>query len=322
MCQPYSSPARSRLDSSTIVSPPPNPQRQALVARVLANCNSAETRRAYGHALENFFYIHNLSGQPPLTPAFVVEYRRWLLDAGKSASTINVHLAAIKALVRQAAKDARSPDALAMPAAFENVRSVPVRGRRQGNWLTREQAQEMLSLPDRATLKGKRDYALLAVLLGCALRRTELVSEVRVDTLQQRENRWVLIDLLGRGRRTRTVAVPAWVKAALHPWIAAVGNQAGKIFRALRKNGAVWGEGLTAGAMFQVVRLYAERMGLAQLAPHDLRRTCAKLCRKRGGDLEQIKFLLGHESIQTTERYLGAEQDLVTAVNDKLGLER
>ena len=50
--------------------------------------------------------------------------------------------------------------------------------------------------------------------------------------------------------------------------------------------------------------------------------TCAKLCRKRGGDLEQIKFLLGHASIQTTERYLGAEQDFVSAVNDNLGLDR
>ncbi len=63
-------------------------------------------------------------------------------------------------------------------------------------------------------------------------------------------------------------------------------------------------------------------MGLEQLAPHDMRCTCAKLCRKRGGDLEQIKFLLGHASIQTTERYLGAEQDFVSAVNDNLGLHR
>ena len=71
-----------------------------------------------------------------------------------------------------------------------------------------------------------------------------------------------------------------------------------------------------------MVRAYAGRIGLSGLAPHDLRRICAKLCRKRGGDLEQIKFLLGHESIQTTERYLGSEQELATAVNDNTGLER
>jgi hypothetical protein len=56
-------------------------------------------------------------------------------------------------------------------------------------------------------------------------------------------------------------------------------------------------------------------------APHDLRRTCAKLCRKAGGDLEQIQLLLGHASVQTTEHYLGTEQNLVSAVNDGLGLD-
>ena len=68
-----------------------------------------------------------------------------------------------------------------------------------------------------------------------------------------------------------------------------------------------------------VVR-YARETKLGKLAPHDLRRTCAKLCRKAGGDLEQIQMLLGHASVQTTERYLGTEQALVSAVNDGLEL--
>jgi integrase len=62
------------------------------------------------------------------------------------------------------------------------------------------------------------------------------------------------------------------------------------------------------------------QIGIEHFGAHDLRRTCAKLCRKNGGDLEQIKFLLGHSSIQTTERYLGSEQDIEIAVNDNLGL--
>jgi integrase len=88
------------------------------------------------------------------------------------------------------------------------------------------------------------------------------------------------------------------------------------------KGGKIWGEDLTPGTVLQIVQHYASAMGLEKLAPHDMRRTCAKLCRKRGGDLEQIKFLLGHASIQTTERYLGAEQDFISAVNDNLGLEK
>jgi len=64
----------------------------------------------------------------------------------------------------------------------------------------------------------------------------------------------------------------------------------------------------------------AKEIGIERFAAHDLRRTCAKLCRKSGGHLEQIRFLLGHSSIQTTERYLGSEQEIAIAVNDALGL--
>jgi site-specific recombinase XerD len=70
-----------------------------------------------------------------------------------------------------------------------------------------------------------------------------------------------------------------------------------------------------------VVVHYASLTSLAKLAPHDLRRPCAKLCRKSGGEVEQIQLLLGHASIQTTERFLGTEQNLSLAVNDGLGLE-
>jgi integrase len=66
---------------------------------------------------------------------------------------------------------------------------------------------------------------------------------------------------------------------------------------------------------------YARPLGFKNLAPHDLRRTCAKLCRASGGAIEQIQLLLGHASIQTTERYLGTRQDLINAVNDRMGIE-
>jgi integrase len=77
---------------------------------------------------------------------------------------------------------------------------------------------------------------------------------------------------------------------------------------------------LGAASIRLIVEQAAADIGIVGLAPHDLRRTCAKLCRKAGGDLEQIKFLLGHSSIQTTERYLGSEQDIAIAVNDSIGL--
>ena len=66
---------------------------------------------------------------------------------------------------------------------------------------------------------------------------------------------------------------------------------------------------------------FATKTGVSNLAPHDLRRTCARLYRAAGGELEQIQFLLGHVSVQTTERYLGCTQRIASAVNDKIGIE-
>src|SRR5437773_5027995 len=83
----------------------------------------------------------------------------------------------------------------------------------------------------------------------------------------------------------------------------------------------VWGDGMSPKVLWDVVRAAAARAGIDKLAPHDLRRTCARLCHLAGGELDQIQFLLGHVSIQTTERYLGCKQKLRVAVNDRLGIE-
>jgi site-specific recombinase XerC len=153
---------------------------------------------------------------PTLSAELVARYRVALVGEGKSSSTVGVHLAAIKALTRAAVLAGLMPAAVG--AAINDVQGAPRRRNRIGNWRTLEQAQELLSLPDREGLKGKRDYAILALLLGCGLRRTELVSEVKVGAIAQRENRWVLVDITGKGNRVRSVAVPAWVKVAIDEW--------------------------------------------------------------------------------------------------------
>jgi site-specific recombinase XerD len=81
------------------------------------------------------------------------------------------------------------------------------------------------------------------------------------------------------------------------------------------------GYGITEKVVWHVVKKYGKAAGLQQLAPHDCRRTCARLCHAAGGELDQIQFLLGHVSVEKTERYLGCKQRLRHAVNDKIGLE-
>jgi len=90
--------------------------------------------------------------------------------------------------------------------------------------------------------------------------------------------------------------------------------------RSVSKSGEVNRDTLSDWAVWSVVEQSSKQIGIERFGAHDRRRICAKLCRKNGGDLEPIKFLLGHSSIQTTERYLGAEQEVEIAVNDNLGL--
>ena len=119
----------------------------------------------------------------------------------------------------------------------------------------------------------------------------------------------------------RTVPVPAWVKAAVDRWLAAAGITDGPLFRAINKARRIAKSGFSPKVIWGVVKSGCSKCGLDGVAPHDLRRTCARLCHEAGGELEQIQFLLGHVSVQTTERYLGCKQRLRTAVNDNIGLE-
>src|SRR5262249_52483622 len=138
--------------------------------------------------------------------------------------------------------------------------------------------------------------------------------------IQMRQGHWAVVDLVGKGGHIRTVPIPHWVKTALDQWTRAAGVNEGKIFRAVARKGKVWGHGISQNVVWYVVRICCERTGLEHIAPHDLRRTCAKLCHDRGGELEQIQFLLGHASVQTTERYLGCKQNLGHPVNDLFDL--
>jgi integrase len=272
---------------------------------------SPHSRRNYGKALDHLFAF---CASRPLSRALLMEWRAGM--QALSPSTVNVRLSAVRKMVGEARRNNMIGSEEA--ATLTDIPNIRQQGTRLGNWLTREQAKELLAVPDRSTLKGKRDLCILALLVGCALRRQELAN-LYIEEIQMRENRWVIADLRGKGGRVRTVAVPVWVKQAINTWTTAAGLEEGKLLRPVLKSGKVVGESLSNWGVWSVVEQSAKEIGIERFGAHDLRRTCAKLCRKNGGDLEQIKFLLGHSSIQTTERYLGSEQEIAVAVNDNLG---
>jgi site-specific recombinase XerD len=283
---------------------------------VLASVRSPHSRRVYAHALQEFWGWCQQTGASGFTRETVQRYRVQLETRGLALSSMNLHLTVIRKLAREASlAGILSPD---LAAAVAGVKGSAQRGARLGNWLDRDQAQAFLQAPQGDGLRAKRDRALLALLVGCGLRRAELAA-LDCAQIQQREGRWVVVDIHGKANRIRSVPMPTWAKAAIDGWLTAAGIGEGKLFRAVSQQGAVT-ESLTAQTVYLIVRNYAEQLGLA-IAPHDLRRSFAQLAHRGRSPIEQIQLSLGHESMQTTERYLGIRQNLTDAPCDHLGLD-
>ena len=285
---------------------------------VLNSLGSPASRRVYEYAIDQFIAWYCSEPRLAFNRIVVVRYRMYLENRGLAANTINQQLAAVRRLAHEAADSGLLSPELA--AGITRVKGVKQLGFRSGNWLTAEQSSDVLKRACGDTVRAKRDYAMLALLFGCGFRRSELVG-LELDEVQMRQGHWAVVDLIGKGGHIRTVPVPRWVKSALDQWISVSGVREGRIFRAVGKAGKVWGKGLSQNVVWYVVKGCCERAGLEHIAPHDLRRTCAKLCHVSGGELEQIQFLLGHASVQTTERYLGCKQNLREPVNDRFTLQ-
>ena len=247
------------------------------------------SKRNYARALDDLFLF---AASRPLTRALLMEWRAAMNKL--SLSTVNVRLSAMRKLVTEARRNGML--GAEESANLTEVQNIPEKGTRLGNWLIREQAKELLAVPDRRTLKGKRDYAIQALLVGCALRRQEL-AELDVEKIQMRERRWVIADLRGKGGRIRTVAIPMRVKNAIDAWMTEAGIDEGRLLRSISKSGKLNRDILSDWAVWLIVEQSSKQIGIEHFGAHDLRRTCPKLCRKSGGNIEQIKFLLGHSSI-------------------------
>jgi site-specific recombinase XerD len=285
---------------------------------VLSTLNSPDSQRSYRFAIDDFISWYCSEPRLAFNKTVVLRYRLQLEARHLASSTINLRLAAVRRLAYEAADTGLlSPD---LAAGIRRVKGAKKLGVRLGNWLSSEEAKALLNSADVRTVRGKRSRAILAVCLGCGLRRSEL-AHLTVERLQRREDHWAIVDLIGKGGHIRTVPMPNWVKSALDVWMESASVSSGRVFRCVNKSGTVWGSGVTEKVVWSVVKECAAKAKIAKLAPHDLRRTCARLCHVAGGELEQIQFLLGHVSVQTTEQYLGCRQRLKNAVNDSIGIE-
>lgn len=299
-----------------------DPRILALVAMVLNDLQSDHTKRDYRRALNDFMAWYAASGHTALSKAVVNAYKTQLQAQGMGNSSINQRLSAIRKLAREAADNGLIDDRAAQ--GITNVVGIAHRGERAGNWLTAAEAEQLINAPDDTTLKGKRDRALLAVLIGCGLRRDELARLTR-DHIQQREGRWVIVDLIGKRAKLRSIPMAAWIKSLIDRWTDAAGIAAGPVFVYVTRGpgGTVKGEkgdATTSQSIMRAVVKYGMAIGKPALRPHDLRRTFAKLARAAGAPLEQIQINLGHESLTTTQKYLGSQLDYQNTPSDLIKL--
>jgi len=293
------------------------PELEQSKAAVLNTLVSAHSRRMYEYAIERFIAWYCHESRLAFNRSVVMRYRSLLESLSLSAATINLHLSAIRRLAHESTESGwLSPE---MAIGIRRVKGVKLLGRKIGNWLSADQAQLLVNIVPRDTLIGKRDGAMLGLLLGCGLRRSEVVA-LRLEQMQLRQAQWVIVDLIGKGRRVRTVPVPAWCKALVDCWLQHSNVHEGRVFRRLSRNGTRQEAGVTANVVWYAVKRCAKQAGIEKLAPQDLRRSCARLCHGSGGELEQIQFLLGHASVLTTERYIGCKQNFKDAVNDRFGI--
>jgi integrase len=313
---------------TTTARPRPDAGLGDITKLVLDSLTSVHSKMSYGRSITAFLIWFREEWHGPFNRASVQAWKAKILAAGAAPATVNAKLAAVKKLASEAESNSLLDPVLA--AGIERIRGVPGHGVRVGNWLSLPQAKLLLDAPDASTFVGLRDRALLAVLLGCGLRREETAA-LTFEHIQRRDGRWCVVDIIGKGGRIRTVPFADWVKLAIDAWAVAAGISTGIVFRVAWSRGPggtpgrktleriMLGKPLTPQAIFIAVRRHAAKLGL-NIAPHDCRRTFARLARRGRAPIEQIKYSLGHSSVQTTERYLGGEQDLRDAPADRLGL--
>lgn len=304
---------------------------------VLDAVSSENTRRVYRHALDEFgAWLADGSGYT-LTRQTVQAYRRHLETRGgerpgrkrkgdtvtrytgkpMSPSSINLRLSAIRKLARVVADVSQDANLARLAEAVARVESLRHEGVHVGRWLTLEQAEALVNAPDVSTLSGLRDRALLAVLIGAGLRRAEAVALERRH-LQQRAGRWAIVNLRGKRSKERTVPVAGWVFEALDAWLKRSGITEGRVFRTVTRSGELSSRpSMSTATVWRVVLEHASTTGVT-VAPHDLRRTYARLARDAGAPLEQIRLSLGHASIKQTEDYIGSALDYANAPSDRI----
>lgn len=222
-----------------------------------------------------------------------------LRDSGLAVATVNTYLSALRGVSAEAWMLK-----LISVEDYQHIRAVrSVRGSAlpRGRALGKEEITALFAACDTdRSSKGLRDAALIGVILGCGLRRSEAVS-LGYDDLIFHEK---ALKVLGKGNKTRIAYVPSGAWARLLLWIEQIrGEHAGPLFVRIRRHDALTADRLTDQAVYHILQIRQQQAGIVKCAPHDLRRTFATAMLDNGEDLITVKDAMGHSSVNTTQRY-------------------
>lgn len=222
-----------------------------------------------------------------------------LSDSGKAPATINTYLAALKGVALEA-WTMKQIDT----DSFQHIKQVrSVKGSRlpKGRALERHEIRSLFfTCESDLSSKGGRDAAILGILLGCGLRRSEIVALDMVDMIYKDR----ALKVLGKGNKERIAYVPGGAWKRLEKWVEEVrGEHEGPLFPRIRRFDDVTGERMSDQAIYHILETRRVETGLEKFAPHDLRRTFASSMLDNGEDIVTVKDAMGHSSIATTQKY-------------------
>ncbi len=240
-----------------------------------------------------------------------------LRDSGRAVATVNTYLSALKGVAGEAwmlkLMDVES---------YQHIRAVrQVRGSTLpgGRALQREEIRGLFAVcdADRGSA-GLRDAALLGVILGCGLRRSEAVA-LSYESIVAVER---ALRVLGKGNKERMAYIPDGAWQRLQLWVDQVRGEApGALFTRIRRHDDVTADRLTDQAVYHILQVRRQQAGLAQCSPHDLRRTFATALLDNGEDLITVKDAMGHASVTTTQKYDRRGEERLRKARDNLVIE-
>ncbi|WP_347278132.1 tyrosine-type recombinase/integrase [Leptolyngbya sp. FACHB-541] len=284
-----------------------------IMEELLRDKRSPNTRRTYAKGLAMFFqHIANQEPSPQLIEQFlklerftaiqlVLGYKAHLMEQGKAESTVNTRISAVKALVKYAQKIGKCSWSL------EEVQSEKVTSYRDTTGIESDAFKRLFEIPDRSTLKGKRDYALLRLLWDNVLRRNEICAADTGDFDPDTRS----LSILGKGKGTQKekISISSLGSEAIADWLEARQERSpyeprSPLFIAVDR--AHFGHRLTGDGLYYLVRYeFAEKAGIKKIfSPHRCRHSgITAALDQSDGNVRSVQKLSRHSNLDTLLKY-------------------